>query len=487
MLERRQFLGLLAAAAAATAVGGCASEVGAPPGTTVGATPGTPPPPFDPSRGYWMQGGFAPVAEEVTLTDLPVRGTLPSTLSGLYVRNGSNPKVGDSPHWFLGDGMVHGVQFEGGRPVWYRNRWVRTPFVEEGLGGLDAPPGGARNQSNVSIGWHGGRLLTMGEVGWPYELSPEDLSTVGAHDFAGKLTTAMTAHPKIDPATGELHFFGYGFVPPFLTYHVADASGALVHSSEIPIQASTMIHDFAITDRDVVFWDLPVLFDLQAGIQMVTGATGAMPYRWTPANGARLGVMPLGGTGDPIRWVEIDPCYVFHGTNAFRDGDDVVLDVCRLEHAFTETEDLGVSTPHRWRIDTSTMAFTDEPRGDLPMDLPAIDRRVAGRPYRHGWYVEVDEAAAQPLELAGIRWMDHDSGETAAWRPDAGVHANEVVFVPEDDGEGEGWLLTYAYDANRGASDLVVLDATDVAAGPVGAVELPVRVPYGFHGTWVPA
>ena len=143
-----------------------------------------------------------------------MEGALPPELVGLYVRNGSNPRTGTSPHWFLGDGMVHGIRLEAGRATSYRNRYVRTPLYEASSGFGEGVPGGEASQSNVSAIWHGGRLLTSGEVGYPYELSPDDLSTMGVYDFGGRLTTSMTAHPKIDPATGQMHFFGYGFVPP---------------------------------------------------------------------------------------------------------------------------------------------------------------------------------------------------------------------------------------------------------------------------------
>jgi carotenoid cleavage dioxygenase-like enzyme len=173
----------------------------------------------DPDTPFWLQGNFAPVQDEVTAFDLPVRGRIPSELNGLYVRNGSNPQHADSPHWFFGDGMVHGVKLENGKAAWYRNRYVRTPYYERGVGfgdGLGLPTGG-NHQANVSCVWHGGRLLVSGEVGAPYQIDTNDLSTVGVHDFAGAIKTSFTAHPKIDPETGNLHFFGYWFLPPYLT------------------------------------------------------------------------------------------------------------------------------------------------------------------------------------------------------------------------------------------------------------------------------
>ena len=502
LLDRRTLLrgaaaGLLATgtagwAAACAGGGGPAADSATPATTGLGsprpAVPGTTP---DPALPYWLRGNFAPVGAEVEAVDLPVDGTLPPELSGLYVRNGSNPVSGTSPHWFLGDGMVHGVRLERGRARWYRNRYVATPLVATGKGllGGGGVPGHANNQSNVSVFTHGGRLLSSGEVGWPYELDPTTLATVGPYDYGGRLTTAMTAHPKVDPSTGDLHFFGYGFVPPYLTYHVAAADGSLVHSEPVEVKGPTMVHDFAITERDVVFWDLPVVFDMQAAIAAVTGDGTGFPFRWDPSYGARLGVMPLGGPAAAIRWAEIEPCMVFHGVNAHRDGDAVVVDVCRLPSAFSDAGDLGRSTTHRWRIDTAsaTPTVAQEVLADVEQDLPTIDRRFTGRPHRHAWYAAVGHDETGAVDFVGVHHLDHRTGQLTGWDPGPGERVAETVFVPAtgDAGEGEGWMLGYTYDLATDRSDLVVLDALDVARGPVARVHLPVRVPYGFHGTFV--
>ena len=186
---RRGFMAALGLGAAGVATGGlgwlagCSDDGGATKGA--GGTSTTPPtraiPAYDPERPYWEQGNFAPVTTEETFTDLEVTGSLPPELSGLFVRNGSNPPSGSSAHWFLGDGMVHGVSLSGGEAQWYRNRYVRTPINESGkdLLSFGGVPGKQNNQSNVALVHHAGKLLTTGEVGWPFELSPEDLSTVG--------------------------------------------------------------------------------------------------------------------------------------------------------------------------------------------------------------------------------------------------------------------------------------------------------------------
>jgi carotenoid cleavage dioxygenase-like enzyme len=500
VFERRSFIkgavaSVVAAGSGAVVLAACSSggSGGAGGGEITG--PAIEDLPLDPQRPWWMQGGFAPVSDELETFGLEITGALPPELDGLYVRNGSNPASGDSPHWFLGDGMLHGVRLAGGSALWYRNRFLDTPYYRDGTGilggGGGGAPGGATSQSNVSVFHHGGTLLSSGEVGFPYALSTDDLSTIGPHDYGGRLTTSMTAHPKIDPETGKMHFFGYGFVPPYLTYHVAGPDGVLEHSAEIEVAGPTMIHDFAITDRDAIFWELPVVFDLDAAIAAVSGEDGAsFPFQWDESYGARLGILPLGGSNAEIRWVEIDPCYVFHGVNAFRDGDDVVLDVCRMPTMFRAGGDLGSSVPHRWRVNTAgeEMTFVDEVLDERSMDLPSLDRRFTGRRNEQAWYLLVGPDGDWPVEFHGLVRRDARTGALDAYDPGPGERLNEGTFVPAgpDAAEGEGWLVAYAWDRARGASDLVVLDALDLAGGPVARVHLPARVPYGFHGVWVP-
>ncbi len=442
---------------------------------------------FDPDTPWWLQGNFAPVTQEVEAFDLAVTGELPAALTGLYARNGSNARQADNGHWFLGDGMLHGVRLDEGRASWYRNRWVRTGLFESGEGFAEAgPPGRDRTFSNVSAFTHAGRLLTSGEIGFPYELSAEDLSTVGMHDFGGRLATSMTAHPKIDPDTGFMHFFGYGFAEPYLTYHVADERGRLVSSQDVAVAGPTMIHDFAITDQDVVFWEFPVVFDLDMAI-----AGEGMPFRWDPSYGARIGVLPLGGPASAARWVEVEPAYVFHGVNAYRSGDDVIVDVSQFATMF----DGGVlgqeGAIHRWTIGTGgrELTFRDEVlEGDHGMELPTRDPRRVGREHRYSWMVE-SETDPQTVRFAGLYRLDVTTAEVQHWDVGPGRSANEGLFVPNPDGtdEDDGWVLTYVYDAATEGSELAVLDASDLAAGPVGTVALPARVPNGFHAAWVPA
>lgn len=445
------------------------------------------PTPYDPARPYWVQGNFRPVTTEETVTDLRVTGTIPSRLSGLFVRNGPNSQSKTEPsHWFLGDGMIHGVRISDGKAQWYRNRYVKTPLAEAGKDILEfgGPPGKANNQANVSVIHHAGKLLTLGEVGWPFELNPDDLSTVGPWGYDGKLGETMTAHPKIDPTTGRMYFFGYEFVTPRLTYYAASAAGALEVVSPIAVDTATMVHDFAITERDAVFWIGPVVLGADAA-----NPYPEIPFHWDETGPCRVGVMPLEGPGDQIRWVDIDPCFVFHGLNAHRDGDDVVLRVAKMPEAFGRRGDLVPSQLTEWRIGTggADLTFSEKALSDREMDLPTHDRRFTGRATRHGWLAAAPTEGDFGFELGGVAHVDLERGTEDVWDPGANLRSGEGFFVPasEDAPEGEGWVFTYIWDRTTDTSSLGIFDAQAMAKGPVAQIHLGVRVPFGFHGWWV--
>jgi len=433
---------------------------------------------------FHLRGNFAPVPTETQAVDLPIQGAVPRALRGLYVRNGPNPRAGQSSHWFVGDGMLHGVELRDGRAASYRNRWVRTRrFVE------DAPafgPDGLRDLTvgvaNTHVVAHAGRLLALVETSFPMEVT-RALETVGCFDFGERLTTGMTAHPKLCPRTGELHFFGYSFMPPFLTYHRTDAGGRLVQSEVIEVPGPTMIHDFAITDRHVVFMDLPLVFDLEMAM------AGTLPYRWSDEYGARVGVMPRGGTSADVRWVEVSPCYVFHPLNAYEDEHGaVIMDVVRYPELWRDG--LFAGPPgclHRWRIDVGAGRVSEQPLDDRAIEFPRLDDRRLGLPHRYGYAVYTERGVDHGIGTALIKY-DLRSGASAAHDFGPGRVPAEPVFVPASPAaaEDQGWLLTYVYDAARDGSDLVILDAADFTGKPVATISLPQRVPFGFHGSWIP-
>lgn len=433
---------------------------------------------------WFLRGNYAPVLDELDTGELEVTGSLPPQLNGRYLRNGSNPRSGVAGHWFFGDGMIHGVRLEGGRARWYRNRWVRTTKWDKCLDSMDPESifDATASAANTHVLAHAGRIWALEEGHLPYEISPE-LDTIGPDDFSGRLKTAFTAHPKACPQTGELHFFGYSPMPPYLTYHVLDAAGELAHSAEIEVPRGTMMHDFMITSEHAIFMDLPLVFDFES--------TNGAPIRWDDDYGARIGIMPRLGTNADIEWFEVDPCYVFHPLNAYVDGSTVVCDVGRHATMWRDSmNDFPPSYLHRWRFDLETKSVSEEQLDEAAHAFPRVDERVVGLRHRYGWAVSprADGAgrAGSVLDGAGmvVRW-DLRTGEQALWDLGPNAHPGEFVFVPDGAAEDEGWAMGLVYDAASDTSDLVILDASSPGSDPVARVHLPRRVPFGFHGSWV--
>ncbi len=419
-------------------------------------------------------GNYAPVPDELTEYDLTVVGAIPPDLDGWYLRNGPNPREATG-HWFTGDGMIHGVRIEGGAAKWYRNRWVRTDSFVDPFPLYNAD--GTRNLraavANTHVVNHAGKTLALVESSLPYQVT-NDLETVGAYDFGGKLVDSMTAHPKICPTTGELHFFGYGnLFEPHVTYHRADASGELVIDRPLEVGALTMMHDFAMTASHVVFMDLPIVFDADAA------ASGDMPFRWSDDYGARLGVLRRDDPFGEVRWFEIDPCYVFHVANAHdtADGRGIVLQAVRYPELWRDSGGFDAEgVLWTWTIDLASGRVTEQQLDDRGIEFPRIDDRLAGL------------AARYAVSVGKRGWVRHDLRSGSAVTHDLGDGGpGEAVFVPSgtSGSETEGYYLGYVYDPARNGSDLVILDASDFGGEPIARILLPQRVPYGFHGNWI--
>ncbi|MAI80465.1 MAG: dioxygenase [Deltaproteobacteria bacterium] len=444
---------------------------------------------MDSKTPFHLRGNYAPVKEELTVFDLEVEGHLPNELNGSYLRNGANPMSGKSDHWFLGDGMVHGIRIEKGKPVWYRNRYVQTPRLTN--------PGGERISSlgeidrtisaaNTHIVKHGGKILALEEGSFPYELDPE-LATIGPVDYDGKLTSAFSAHPHVCPKTGEMLSFGYGQLPPYLTYLRISPSGELLQSEEIEVPGPTMMHDFMITEKHAIFMDLPVIFDLETALK------GLMPFKWSDDYGARIGIMPREGSNADIRWFEVEPCFVFHGLNAWEEGSRLSYDVCRSSEIWREAGDMqggeGELTLHRFTFDLETGGVSEQTLDERPMEFPRIADDRVGLKNRYGYTLGVGSSSDKHPAFLGHYKIDMEKGSVEARPAQEGCVAGEAVFIPAEGAapnSDEGYLMTYVYDNGTSQSELVVMDASRFESPPIARIKMPQRVPFGFHGSWIP-
>ena len=450
----------------------------------------------------FLQGLLEPVSDERDDPDLTVEGELPAQLSGIFTRNGPNPQFTPTGayHPFDGDGMVHALYFENGS-VRYRNRWIESAglLAERRRGRacygsvsefLSTPQdvieeaGLMKNNANTHFVRHGGHFLALMEAGKPTELTRE-LQTVGEYDFAGSLEGPMTAHPKIDPVTGEMIFFGYSPMPPYLQYYVADRDGKITHHAVIDIPNPVMMHDFVVTRNYTIFLDSPVIFDVEA---MFRGEPG---IRWQPELGTRLGILPRKGRGDQIRWFEIDTCSVVHFFNAWDvDGRiEIYAPVFATMPGglrFESPEQSEEPFPYHWSIDMTTGTVTGAWMDDRSGEFPRINDNRACQQTRY-LYNSLARDWAFEFNFHGVIKYDLETGSSREFIYGANETSGEHAFAPDPQGDAEdaGWLMSIVSDRDTRASYLSILDARDVAAGPVAKVHLPRRVPIGFHANWL--
>jgi carotenoid cleavage dioxygenase-like enzyme len=432
-----------------------------------------------------LRGNGRPVTEELTLADLKVNGKIPEELNGRYVRTGPNPITGTSTHPFLGDGMLHGMRLRDGKAEWYRNRYVQTPFITDpsvDVLDLSVMMDMKSSKANTHVMGHAGKILVLEEGHFPYVVDGQ-LNTVGPTDFEGALTGSFTAHPKICPTTGELLAFGYSALEPYLRYLRVSADGKLVQTENITVGGPTMMHDFNITQNNVIFMDLPAVFNLELAM------TGEMPIRWDESYPARLGVMPRNGNDTQVRWFDINPCYVFHPLNSYEDGDKIIIDVARFSHMWkASTMDFPPPELWRWTIDTVSGKVHEEQVDDRPAEFPRVADSVIGMKHRYGYLAGMSQAK-DPSEASGaILKYDRETGVRSDIEFGRGRTGGEPVFVPAANSstEDDGYLMTYIYDASSDSSSFVIMDAASMDSEPVASIDLP-RIPGGFHGSWIDA
>ncbi|NEQ38261.1 MAG: 9-cis-epoxycarotenoid dioxygenase [Okeania sp. SIO3I5] len=446
----------------------------------------------------YLMGNFAPVSKEITADNLEIKGELPRDLSGMYVRNGPNPQFAPlgKYDWMDGDGMLHGVRISGGRAE-YRNRYVGTGGfeVEKDLGyavwsgrleppQMNNPYGPYKNVANNGLIYHNGKLLALWEAGLPYEVRVPSLETIGPYLCDGYLDSAFTAHPKVDPMTGELIFFGYALdAPPYLKYGVISSNGEVLQTVPIDVPVPSGPHDFAITKNYTILMDLPLRFRPEREEQ------GLPAWMFETGVPSRFGILPRYGSNEDIRWFEAQPCYINHILNAYEYEDEIILYACRMSstHVYPGTlRDPNENIPrmYGWAFNLKTGAVREGMLDKRPSEFPCINHRFVGGEMRYGYTSRM--ASLRPLfdgiikyDFATGRSLPHDFGESR--------YGGAVTFAPRIGAidEDDGWLLTFVYDQKEKRSELLVIDAQDMRGEPVARVILPQRVPYGFHCTWV--
>jgi carotenoid cleavage dioxygenase len=459
---------------------------------------------------------------EADIRDLEFEGELPAALQGSFYRCGPDPRfpprLGDDIN-INGDGLVSEFRFGGGG-VDFRSRYVRTEKFEleaaahKALFGMYRNPytddpsvaGRDRTTANTSVVYHAGRLFALKEDGLPHELDPDSLQTRGRFDYRGRMrSSTATAHPKIDPLSGEMISNGYearGLATRDVAVQFISPDGELVREDFFLAPYVSFMHDWGVSSEHLIFPLMPTTADEQRMRQ------GGPHWVFEPNLEARVGIMRRDGSARDIRWYRSPPRGFGHILNSFSDGERVYVDIFVSErnqfpfiaNADGSPFDREKATPRltRWTFDLSRKGETFDSQTLFQdfMEMPATDGRYQMRPYRHGFCAIVDHS--RPLNVAGtigLGWntlahVDLASGSLERYYVGERTTCQEPCFVPRtpDAPEGDGFVmsvLTRCGEEMR--TELAIFDAQRLPQGPLATVHLPIRLRAAVHGCWVPA
>ncbi|CAO1649883.1 carotenoid oxygenase family protein [Parasphingorhabdus sp. NYA22] len=470
---------------------------------------------LEPNDHPYRNGAWTPVFEELDTEDLEIIGTIPADIDGLYVRNTENPVHGSIGryHPFDGDGMIHTIRLQNGKAT-YRNRFVRTEGFEaeqiEGgplwVGIMGKPDdskrsgwgahGSVKDSSSTDVVVHAGAILsTFYQCGEGYRLDPDTLETLGTADWVPE--DGISAHPKVDEATGELLFFNYSTTAPYLHYGVVGADNQLKHFIPIPLLGPRLPHDMAFTENFAIFNDCPLYWKPE----LIERNLYIPAYH--PDEPTRFGIIPRMGQPEDIKWFEAKPTYVLHWSNAFEDGDEIVLDGYFQNDPVPPPlidfpagyESMGASIDlhsfkpelHRWRFNMKTGETKEETLfDDYPVEFGMINQQIAGRPYRYvysvtgepGWFL-----------FNGLTKHDLETGTAEHLSFGEQRFGSEAPFIPRANAQSEddGYLISFITNMKQDRSECIIIDAKNISAGPVCTIILPHRISSGTHATWASA
>jgi len=467
-----------------------------------------------------FQGFMRPARYELDLCDLETQGEVPRDIAGAFYRVHPDPqfppRLGDDI-WFNGDGMVSRFRFKDGR-IDLRHRWVHTDKwrLENAAGKslfgayrnplTDDPSvqGQYRGTANTNALVHGGRLWALKEDSPPIAMDPQTLATTGYWNFGGRMTSqTFTAHPKIDPQTGDLCAFGYaakGLLTRDMVYYEITPSGKIERELWFELPYYCMMHDFGVTRDYAVFHVVPIVSSWERLRQ------GLPHFGFDTTLPVYLGVLPRAGTARDLRWFKTANCFASHVMNAFNDGTRVYFDtpVARnnMFPFFPDVHgapfDAAGARSHltRWTVDMASRsdAFAKiEPLTQLVGEFPRIDDRYAMSSYRHGFMLVADESKPAQFSRAGLfmntlAHLDLATGRERTWWCGPASSLQEPAFIPRSARapEGDGYIVMLCNRLAEMRSDLLLFDAQRIDEGPIATAYLPLRLRPGLHGNWHP-
>jgi carotenoid cleavage dioxygenase-like enzyme len=476
-------------------------------------------------RSPQLSGWEAPLRFEGDVYDLEITGEVPRELDGSFFRVAPDPqyppRLGDDI-FFNGDGAVSSFRIKDGH-VDFRQRYVQTdryraeraarrslfgayrnPFTDDpGVRGM------SRGTANTNVVLHNRTLWALKEDSLPIAMDPQTLGTLGTSDFGGAITsTTFTAHPKIDPATGEMICFGYaakGEATADIAYYVIDSGGSVIHEAWFEAPHAAMIHDLGVTENYVILPVMPLTSDLDRV------KAGGMHFQWEPDLDIVFGVLPRRGGGEDVRWFRAPNGFPGHVLNAHERRGRILLDISLargnmfpwfppasgdLTDPGTLPSDIAriLIDPARTDGETEVTCLVD-----VIAEFPHIDDRYAMHDYRHAFLAGIDRDSPLDLKRAvgmpfntvfnALLHADAHSRTISTWAPGLCDTVQEPVFVPRSpaSAEGEGFVLQIVNRLAEGRSDLVILDSTRIVDGPLAVARLPFRMKNGLHGNWYDA
>ncbi|KAH9564363.1 hypothetical protein CY35_04G021400 [Sphagnum magellanicum] len=490
------------------------------------------------SSNFHLDGYYAPVdGETIPTSNLPVSGSIPECLNGEIVRAAPNPRFNPIAdyQWFDGDGMLHGLKIKDGKAT-YVARFVRTSRLEQEenygaakfpkigdmyghkgillgfiyflrvlLGVLDISNG--FGTANTAFVYHHNKLLALYEADKPYAIKVKedgDLETVGREHCGSQFSDFFTAHPKIDPVTGEMFGFCYQLVRPFLTYQVFSKEGDLMESVPITLPQSVVIHDFAITENYAIFMDLSFVMGFKNLFQ------AEHLFKFDPKKESRLGILPRYARNESqIRWFTIPSCMIFHNANAWEEGDEVVLISCRSQKTntkiwkekFPQENHIDLEKPqlYEFRMNLKTNQVTQKQLSLLAIECPEINEEYTGRKQRYVYASMYDDKLDKFIGVVKYDLSLQPKRNPKDLKVEGNIQGvfylgdrrwgSEPTFVPRTNGkeisEDDGYLICFVHDEKSGNSEVVIIDAKTMASRPVAVISLPSKVPSGFHSIFL--
>jgi carotenoid cleavage dioxygenase len=455
------------------------------------------------------QGWGKPLRAESDVVGLElVAGQVPPGMQGTWYRAGPDrqfPSMRPEDVFIDGEGMAHMVRFDDGL-VTYRSRWVRSArFVAQekarrALFGRyrnphDADPAAAGvngGTANTSMVFHAGKLLVLKEDDLPYQVHPDTLETIGRTDYGGAVTSvSLSAHPKVDWLRNECVTYSFqakGMGTRDIAVYIFGADGKKVHETWFEAPWAGVVHDFGVTGEHIVIPFFPHITDVE-----VLKKKGNF-YQWHDDKPVHVAVLPRCGSGKDVRWFKGPNASAGHMMNAVTEGAKVHLDVVLYDKncfPFFPTPDgraceSGPPLLTRFTMDLSgdDDTYSQQRVCPKPGEMPRTDDRYQGRPCRNGFMI----MGRGPDGTSSVGRVDLLTGAVDYWEHREKISVHEPQFVPRapDAPEGDGWLLLILNRLDRGHSEIAILDASRVSAGPVARLHVPVRIRSTFHGVWVP-